>query len=521
MPDYSAQKVLGWFQIENVLLGSFALCKLAIHLLSNRNYGFHRDEYLYLDESMHLSWGFMEAPPITPFIGRIALLLGGDVQMVRFFPALIGAATIFLLGKMVREMGGDRWAQIIACSVLLLAPWLLGSNHLFQPVSFNQFCWFLSAFFIVKLIRSGQAKYWYIIGIVAGVGFLTKYSIAFFYAAFAFGLLLTPYRRWLGTRHPYLAILIALFIASPNLFWQYQHNWPVINHMRELSESQLTNVRISGFLSAQFLNQMGGNILWIAGLLFLFLSKSLKPYRILGWIYLFILLILILLRGKDYYTLGAYPMLYAAGAIFWAKLLAGRHFALKIALPLLVVLINLPALPYALPLLSIDRMKTYCAHMADHYGLTGPLTWEDGRRHELPQDYADMHGWEEIVKRVANIYHSLPTAEQKTCMIYGGSYGHAGAINYFRDEYNLPEAYSFNSSYIMWAPDSIRFDRQIMIDDVRNLESQWFGSVVLMDSVQNPYARDPGYIYYRSEPKRDVEAVWKELVRERKKEFNF
>lgn len=513
--------VASWFNGENGLLIAFAVLKLIIHLATNRKYGFHRDEYLYLDEGMHLHWGFMEAPPVTPLIGRIALALGGDIQAVRFFPALIGAITIFLLGKMIREMGGDRWAQIIGCGALLFVPYLLGSNHLFQPVSFNQFWWFFSAYLIVRLINSGEPRYWYFLGVAAGVGFLTKYSICFFYAAFALGILLTPHRRWLNTRHPYLAVGIALLIALPNLLWQYQHHWPVINHMRELSQTQLTNVNLSGFLLAQFLMQFGGNLIWLPGLAFLIFHPAVRPYRLLAWIYIFVLLILILLRGKDYYSLGAYAMLYAAGAVFWARLLADRHVALKWALPLLILLINLPAIPYVLPVFPIQKMKAYCAHMADRYGLTGPLIWENGRRYDLPQDYADMHGWEEMVEKAARLYHSLPAADRQACMIQGGSYGHAGAINYFRRKYDLPEAYSFSSSYLMWAPDSIAFNRQILIDDRLNLESPYFGSVVLVDSVQDPHARDPGYILYRTQPKVDVEEVWRRLVKEEKARFNF
>ena len=241
----------------------------------------------------------------------------------------------------------------------------------------------------------------------------------------------------------------------------------------------------------------------------------------MGWIYIFVVLILLILRGKDYYTLGAYPMLYTAGAVIWSIWLNNRPFVLKPALALLILLFNLPVLPYVLPILSIDKMKDYCAMMADEYGLESPLIWENGRRYDLPQDYADMHGWEEMVAKVAKLYHSLPETDQKQCMIEGGSYGHAGAINYFRKKYKLPEAYSFSSSYVMWVPASVEFNQHILIDDVRQTGSQYFGSMILVDSVENPNARDPGYIYYRTKPRVDIKKVWQELVKERKAVNNF
>ena len=166
-------------------------------------------------------------------------------------------------------------------------------------------------------------------------------------------------------------------------------------------------------------------------------------------------------------------------------------------------------------------MKQYGAFMKDKFGLDGPLYWEDGKIYPLPQDYADMHGWEEMVAQVAELYHSLSPAERKSCLIYGGSYGHAGPINYYRKKYDLPESYSFVGSFLTWIPDSIDFDRQIMIDDRLHQQSNWFHSMQLVDQIQNPNAREKGYIYYRTDPKIDVKKEWAKLVAERKKEFNF
>ena len=164
-----------------------AIFKLLIHLLTNTNYSFHRDEFLYLAEGQHLSWGYMEVPPVIAVLGWLAQSLGGSLFMVRLLPALIGSLTVFLIGVMVRDLGGKKWAQIFACAAFILSPAFMRSNTLFQPVSFNQFCWFLSAFLIVRIIKTQDPKQWLYLGIAAGVGILTKYSIAFFFAAFFIG----------------------------------------------------------------------------------------------------------------------------------------------------------------------------------------------------------------------------------------------------------------------------------------------------------------------------------------------
>ncbi|MEM1120677.1 MAG: glycosyltransferase family 39 protein, partial [Bacteroidota bacterium] len=215
------------------LLLLLAGIKMAIHLGANylTEFGLHRDEYLYIAESDHLAWGYMEVPPMLSIIGKVARLLFGNTEFaVRFFPALIGAISIVLIGIMARNLGGKKYAQLIAGFGFLISPVFLGSNNLFQPVSFNQFMWLLSAFVMVQIVNTSDLskfdsltnsssgtekakKYWYWLGIIAGLGFLTKYAIVFFFAAMIGGILLTPNRKIFLTKYPYTSLGIALLIA--------------------------------------------------------------------------------------------------------------------------------------------------------------------------------------------------------------------------------------------------------------------------------------------------------------------
>jgi hypothetical protein len=507
-----------WRQWWPVLL--LAGIKLLIHLLTNTSYGFHRDEFLYLDEARHLSWGFLEVPPLTPFLGQIALLMGGSLFAVRLLPALAGTVSVILVGLMTRDLGSSRWAQAVACTAFVFSPAFLGSNSLFQPVTFNQFFWLLTAFFAVRLIRRQEAKYWYWLGLAIGLGWLAKYSIAFFALALAVPLLIRE-RQWLRTPHPYLGALLGLAIAAPNLFWQWRHAWPVVAHMEELSRTQLVHVDITGFLFAQLRYHGAGLLVWAAGLVFLFYNKKMRSFRPLAWAFLLVMVLLILLRGKAYYGIGAYSMLMAAGGVAWIHWLQPYKKRWRYALIVSIPLLNGPLIPYSLPVLPIETMRHYGIYMASHWGFTGPLTWEDGKVRDLKQDYADMFGWEELAQKVARLYHGLPAQEQEHCLIWGGSYVHAGVLNYYGEKYGLPEAVSLNSSYRIWAPDTLHFDRVILVDDVYSTESSWFHESVLVDSIRHPLARDPGLIYYRHEPRKDVKQAWREAAAEAKARFKF
>ena len=230
----------------------------------------------------------------------------------------------------------------------------------------------------------------YAIGVTIGIGMLTKYTMAFLVVGLVAGLLLTKSRKWLGKKEPHLAAVIALIIFLPNLLWQFNHNWPVVNHMQELKETQLTNVQPAFFIGMQFLMLFTASLLWVPGVFALF-GKKLKTFRLIGWMFAGLVALLLVLSGKPYYTLGIYPVLIAAGAVWWESTIRGMP-SVRYVLPVVVLLFALPIIPYGLPVFNIETMKAYCSWMADNGGLSAPLIWEDGVQRPLPQDYAG-HVW--------------------------------------------------------------------------------------------------------------------------------
>ena len=66
-------------------------------------------------------------------------------------------------------------------------------------------------------------------------------------------------------------------------------------------------------------------------------------------------------------------------------------------------------------------------------------------------------------------------------------------------------------------PSDLEITCQIDIDDNRQGESESFHSTVLVDSIENKYARDPGYIYFKTKPRTNLTPLWKELVETQRK----
>src|SRR5437660_9927394 len=95
----------------------------------------------------------------------------------------------------------------------------------------------------------------------------------------------------------------------------------------------------------------------------------------------------------------------------------------------------------------------------------------------LPQLYADQFGWEEMVRSVARVYHSLSPDEQKRAAIFCQNYGEAGAIDLFGTRYRLPPALSGHQNYFFWGPRRYRGEIVVILDEKADDEREKFQSV--------------------------------------------
>ena len=454
---------------ENLLfawmVGGFALTTVVIHMLTAYNYELHRDGMLYFAMGDHPSFGYLSTPPLIGWTAfAIRHIAGYSVFAIKLVPALLGAASLITIGFFVREMGGKLLAVFIAEMAYLTSAAFLRSNALFQPVSFDEFFWLLTSFLFLRLINRQDEKIWIWLGVVIGFGFLAKYSITFLVLAWGIALLLSPYRKLLWNRFLLYGTLLGLIIILPNLIWQFEHDWPVVHHMVELQKTQLVNVTLAGFLTSQLLFHFTSLWVWITGLIVLLVARSERKFRPIAVAYIAVLIILILSRGKSYYTLGAYPMLFAAGGYVLEKYLTGVWRWANYALLVVSVLLLIPILPLALPVLPINKMAAYCQSATDFAG-PGIITWEDGKVHNIPQDYADMTGWKELAGLTAKAYQSLTPEQQADCRIYAENYGEAAAVHFYGHTWHLPEPISFSDSYLLWAPDSAKNNTLIYIND--------------------------------------------------------
>lgn len=479
----------------------FVAIKIVLNLFAMPHFGFQRDELLHLALGDHLGWGYKEVPPFIAVIAKLSsTLFGNSVFATRIFCTIFAGLIVWFTSLITIELGGRKFAIALACLGIILAPAFVASEYLLQPVIFDQFWWVLTVYLIIKYINSSSVRYLYFIGVVVGLGLLTKYTMAFFAIALIIGLVVTKQRRLLFNKHVAGAALLAILIFLPNIIWQFTHHLPVITHMSALQKTQLDYIKPTDFISQQVMVNGTFIVLWLTGFFFLIFSFKLRKYQFLAFAYIAIFLFLMEMSGKNYYLFGAYPMLFAAGGFGFERWLKANNYVLRTLLILILTLPNLLLFPMLLPVLPLNTTLAFFKYADKHFpSLDFTVTWEDHKKHPTTQDYGDMFGWDEMTKKVADTYNSLTPDQQKHTIIWADNYGEAGAIHHFGKLYNLPDVYSLASSFTLWTPPSLTPDYIIYIDDNNNVPERlapYMQSYKKVGEVENPIAREKGVSIY-------------------------
>ena len=301
---------------KSLILITFILFKFGLQsILISSEYELQRDEYLHLDQANHLAWGYLSVPPVTSWISWLIKLLGNSVFWVKFFPACFGALTMLVVWKTIETLKGNLFALMLGMTCILFSV-LLRLNTLYQPNSLDVLCWTSFYFVCIKYFQTTKPKWLYLAALVFAIGFLNKYNIVFLILGLIPALLCTSQRKIFANRHFYLAILLGLFLITPNLMWQYQNHFPVMHHMNELAAKHLVHVDRTGFFVSQILFFIGSLVVILSGLYALLFHAAFKPYRSLLWSFIFTLCIFSFFKAKDYYAIGLYPIYISFGAVY-------------------------------------------------------------------------------------------------------------------------------------------------------------------------------------------------------------
>ena len=412
-----------------------ALATVAIHTATNGQYGFHRDELQTLDDARHLDWGFVAYPPITPLIGRLELVLFGTSLIgFRFFAAVAVSAVMVLAGLIAKELGGGRREQVLAAVATCVAPVALAQGAVFQYVSFDYLWGVLATYFLVKLCKSGDARWWIAIGIVLGLGMETRYTAGFWTLGMVAAVLLSDARKYLASKWLWFGVALAVVIFLPNVIWQAKHGWISLDFLKHLHQRDVRQGRNNRFLLGQVLLCVNPATVPLAamGLWFLSAKEQGKRYATVGWMVLATFLLFWIAKARFYYTAPIYPVLLAAGSV------ASGNW-MRAAKPFTAKLVN--GVRWSAMLLTGALFAVFVMPIAPLGGAAWRVT------SKLHDQFREQIGWTDLADTVARVYNSLPQEERARTGILTGNYGEGGALNLYGPSRGLPFAMSGTNSF--------------------------------------------------------------------------
>jgi hypothetical protein len=424
-----------------LLFGGAAVGIIALHLATNGTLGFHTDELYYLASGRHPALGYVDFPPLVPLLARLETgLLGVSPWTLRLLPSLLGGFLVALSGAYVRRLGGSLRLQGIALLTAIAAPYLLGSNWVFQTVTFDQVTWMVSLYWFLCLVTDRRPRYWIYLGITLGIGLEVKYTIVGLIAGIGIAVLLTPSLRMeLRTRYPWIAAAIALLIWTPNLVWQFVEGFPSLIY--------IVNHGGSGSGPIVYLIQFGVYFfflipLWLAGMVSLFSSRLLRPIGIACAVPLLVFLFF----GKSYYAAGTIPIALAQGLMAISRIKRPRlRSGLEIAVVTATVLEFVTFFLLIVPVTPPDRIHAL-------------------RLDTVNEVFADSVGWDDIANQVTTIYDDLPASERANTVIISAYYGVPGALDIYDNPSGRPTAMSPQLSDWYWLPNDLTATNALMVD---------------------------------------------------------
>jgi hypothetical protein len=425
-----------------------SLIPFLIHLAVNlfAGYGYFRDELYYIACSKRLGAGYVDQPPFSIWVlALVRLLVGDSVFAIRLVPAVLSALSVGLICLLVRKMNGGRVAMILAALAFIASGQILGFHAYYSMNSLDIFFWLVAGYLLMRVVEHPTTGRWLVLGIVLGLGLLNKISVLWLGAGIAACLLLTDLRAQLKTRGPWVAGITAVVLFSPFVLWNLANGLPHLEFMRNATAEKYSSLTRGRFLVDQVFSMSPAVVLLaLLGLGWYLLDRNGRRFRVLGIVFLTTFAILFLNpHTKSEYLAAAYPLLFAGGGVVLERL--GERWGRALPAGVLLVAFGLLSAPFALPMLPEQTYVDYSRALG-----VAPSTTENKKLSELPQFFADMHGWEPLARDVSAAYLSIPKDERPTTVALVGNYGEAGALERYARNYPLPRVICPHNSYWFW-----------------------------------------------------------------------
>ena len=238
----------------------------AVEMAVSARYGYVRDELYFLEAGRHLAFGYVDQPPLTPLLARLSAAASGDSLIaLRLIPALALAGMVALTATMSRLLGAGRTGQVLAALATATCAEYVGAMHELTTTAPDFFFWTLTLVLVLKLLTTGDRRWWVAIGACVGVASEAKWNIGFLVAALAVGFAADPGPAAGGEPVAGPGAVIAAALALPDLVWQAANGWPAFDVFAALQQSAGHN-RANYWIAQIIYTGLVLTPVWIAGL---------------------------------------------------------------------------------------------------------------------------------------------------------------------------------------------------------------------------------------------------------------
>jgi len=481
------------FLSENKYLLLVSLFTFLLIYISSfiKGYGYFIDEFYYIACANNPAAGYVDHPPLAPFILTLFHSVFGDsIYSIRILPALAESAAVFYTGIITKEIGGGKFAQFLAACAMAASPTIIAFGGFYSMNAFEPLLAILLMYFTIKMIKDNNPKQWIALGVIMGLGMMNKHTFGVFIIALIFSLLLAGKWRLIVNKWIVAGGLIALVIFLPNIIWQVLNDYPSLEFYRNISTNKNVYTPPVAFIMGQVMGMSPSNVfIWLPGFLFLLFSKRTKEYRFLAILFLSLFLFMMLSGTSRSDRLAfAYPAAFAGGAMFFQNIFI-RYNARWLKGVLVVFLFSglALALPIILPYFSYETVQAH----TEFLGFNTEI--EKGKKPPLPQLLADRIGWEDKFKLVLAAFQSLPAEDKNQTIIAAGNYGQAGALELFGKDYNFPPVACGHNNYYLWSKERLKGNIVLQLEqeqDYNGLKDLFGGVEIFPGEFTNKYVSD-------------------------------
>ncbi|MBN1650538.1 MAG: glycosyltransferase family 39 protein [Bacteroidales bacterium] len=501
---------------DYIIIACLAIIKILFHLI-NPEYGYHRDELFFLYISDNYSFSNLDVLPLTPiYLKIITGIFGTSIKAVHFASGLPGAVSLIFSCLITKDFGGKKFAILLTGLSIIFSGFLIfGAMFTYDSIDFLIVV--ISFYFFVKLFKQNKPKYLLAIGIAIGFGLLNKLTVLFFCGSAFLSLILVKHRKYLLSKWFYIASAVVIIFFIPFTIWQIKNNWYFIDWAKNYAGTNSYIAPLNDFIWNQILpNNFINSFIWLSGLIVILFFRKWNNYRFFGYVYLTSFVLIFLLGGKFYFLIPYYSILLAAGSVQIEELLLRLnkkiYWFVSATIVSLYILLSLISVPLLVPVLSVKNYVQY----TDMLGMTqdAGVRYENNRLNDLlPQHFADRFGWEEMSKKISEIYSSMPSSTKDSIGgILCNNSGQAAALNFYREKYDLPEAISAHGWFYYHAKENHSFMNSY-ISIYENMEKlkNAFQNIDSLGYYTNPYCmpyETDKTIFVCSEPKIDMVEFW-------------